>query len=99
MVELVKRQPGHQTSELAKDTESVLDEVFRVCDAATVQALYEDFPGPYNFVTWFFDPTTRVSKGEVQSALKKKQSQALSDGIKPQVTEEPILYKIENTPS
>jgi hypothetical protein len=99
LVDLAKKQPGHLVSEFSKEMEFVVDEVFRVCDAAVVQTLYEEFPGPHNFATWFYQPSARVTKKEVQNAVQKRDSLQLANGLKPEITNEPQIYRVESAKS
>ncbi len=99
LVALAKKQPGHRPSEFSKDSEALLDEVFRVCDRKTIETLYEEFPGPQNFSTWFYKPRATLTKTEVEQAAKKHLVANVSDGVKIQASSELQIYKYEASSS
>lgn len=99
LIELAKKQPGHSVAKLYEDQESRVDEIFRVCDPETIRTLYEEFPGPYNLVTWFYRPASSLTKAQVEAALRKSVTEDMLNGIQPKVGEEPQLYKVERSSS
>jgi len=99
LIEILKNQPKHSASTLAKGTEAIVDEIFRLCDQETIRTLYEEFPGPENFATWFYRQTATVTKETVLAAVKRKATPELRSGTKPNPTDEPSIYKIEQSGS
>jgi hypothetical protein len=99
LVNLAKKQDGYRQSEFGKDMETLLDEVFRVCDEKTINILFEEFPGPQNMSTWFYGPGTHVKKEEVLRAAKKNLDPKLFDGTKVPVNDELQIYKAETSTS
>jgi len=99
LIEILKDQPKHSPSTFAKGTEEIVDEIFRLCDQEIIQTLYEEFPGPENFATWFYRQAATVTKENVLSAVKEKATRQLRGGIRPDPTDEPSIYKVEQAPS
>jgi len=96
LVDLAKKRPNHRIERLYKDSETLVDEVFRVCRSSTIQTLYEEFPGPEYFAVWFYVTEERLSKSMIEAAWKRKASTALLEGIVPaNLAEEPQLHKVE----
>jgi len=99
LIALAKKCPGHSVEKLYQDQEARVDEVFRVCDSETIAKLYEEFPGPFNYVAWLFASEGTLSKSDVTSAIKKVVGDDLLTGIKPKVEEKPKIYKVETSTS
>ncbi len=93
--ELAKKQTGHKIGKLYQDEETLVDEVFRLCDSKTIQILHEEFPGVENHIGWFFRSERQIDRSQVEAAFKDTATSALLQGISPQLRDKPELYKVE----
>lgn len=99
LIALAKQRPGHLVKELYRDQETRVGEVCRVCAAETIEKLYEEYPGPSNFVSWFFRADPAITKSQINAALSKVVGNDLVRGIKPDIEETPKVYKVERSSS
>lgn len=92
---LAKKQRGYKIENLYQDEETLVDEVFRVCDPKTIQILREEFPVIENHIAWFFRSERQIDRSKVEAVFKDAATSALLEGIVPQLGDRPALYKIE----
>jgi len=96
LIALAKKCPGHSLEKLYQDQEARVDEVLRVCDPETIAKIYEEFPGPFNYVAWLFTSDSSLTKSDFDRAMKKAVGDELLTGIRPKVEEKPKVYKVES---
>lgn len=97
LIELAKQQEGHKASEFYKDKETLVDEVFRLCSAKTLEILSEEFPGPSNFTAWLYRPASSLTSSQVSVSLSRTVNDELRNGLKPTLSEEPVLFRVEGS--
>src|SRR5262245_49754673 len=66
---IIRNTKGYKIENLTKGTEVLIDELFRVASDGTVQALYEEFPGPDNFAVWFYATDLDLKKPDVDKQI------------------------------
>lgn len=96
MRDLAKTKPQHSVKKLYENKETLVEEVSRLCDSKTIQALCDEFPVTDNLAVWFFTPRKGFDKKHLTSKVKTQISAALRDGITPSdVGDQPELYRVE----
>jgi len=95
LMELVKIQKHYKLENLTKGRESLVDEVFRVCDKKTLDSLSEQFIGLEGPV-WYYRPKADLTKDELLRSVRANVTSALSDGLQPSLGQKPTLYKVEH---
>jgi len=92
---LAAAERTHNPEALSKDMETLVDEVFRVCPGHQLTLLFNEYPGPSTFSTWFFVPEENLTSSTLRKLFQSKVPKSISP---PTLGKEPALYHFEDTP-
>lgn len=93
--DIIKRQKGHKASNLYKDDETLMDELFRVCPDSLILQIFEQFCLLKDLNLWFHGISEKLSLDKSWTGLKENLKESLFEGITPKNTDEtPVLFHV-----
>lgn len=86
---------GYKPENLTKGQEVLVDEIFRICDAETLDLLYSQFTGLEGPV-WYYTPSSSVTRKSVMDSMKAVNlNTTLQNGQTSDIGRKPEMYRIE----